>query len=115
MAHLKRRIIEVKAETNCLALALIIAIAKITKDPNYKASRQGYKIYQVIHNLLATTGIDLRNGGVFPNSISSKIISDNMFCSYRLICDSIMFEGQVETSDCINLLYDDTVRQYHVI
>jgi hypothetical protein len=31
MAHLKRSIIEVKAETNCLAHALIIAVARITK------------------------------------------------------------------------------------
>jgi hypothetical protein len=30
MAHLKRSVIEVKAETNCLAHALILAIAKIT-------------------------------------------------------------------------------------
>jgi hypothetical protein len=34
MAHLKRSIIEVKAERKCLAHALIIAIAKVTKDPN---------------------------------------------------------------------------------
>jgi hypothetical protein len=26
-----------------------------------------------------------------------------------------MFEGQVETSDRINLLYEDTTRHYHVI
>ena len=36
MAHLKKSIIEVKTEKNCLAHALIIAIAKITNDPNYK-------------------------------------------------------------------------------
>jgi hypothetical protein len=34
MAHIKRSIIQVKAETNCLAHALIIAIAKATNDPN---------------------------------------------------------------------------------
>jgi hypothetical protein len=32
MAHLKKSIIEVKAETSCLAHALIISIARITKD-----------------------------------------------------------------------------------
>jgi len=31
--HLKHGIIEVKAETNCLAHALVIAIARITNDP----------------------------------------------------------------------------------
>jgi hypothetical protein len=66
MAHLKRNIIEVKAETNCLAHAIIIAIARITKDPNYKAYRQGRKIHPVVDNLLATTGICLPNGGGIP-------------------------------------------------
>jgi hypothetical protein len=37
MAPMKRNIIEVRAETNCLALALIIAIARITRNPNYKS------------------------------------------------------------------------------
>ena len=46
MAHLKKRIVQVTSETNSLTHALIIAIAKATKDPNYKAYRQGRKIYQ---------------------------------------------------------------------
>jgi hypothetical protein len=33
-AHLKRSIVEVKAENNCIAHALIIAIARVTNDPN---------------------------------------------------------------------------------
>ena len=37
MAHLRKIIIEVKTETNCLAHSLIIAIAKLTNDPDYKA------------------------------------------------------------------------------
>jgi hypothetical protein len=37
MAVIKTSIIEVKAETNCLAHALIIAIAIATNDPNYIA------------------------------------------------------------------------------
>jgi hypothetical protein len=43
MAHLKTSIVEVKSENNCLALALIIAIAKVTNDSNYKAYIQGRK------------------------------------------------------------------------
>ncbi len=57
MAHLKRSIVQVKAETNCLAHALIIAIARATNDPNYKAYRQGRKIYPRVDQLLAVTGI----------------------------------------------------------
>jgi len=45
MAHLKRSIIEVKVENNCLAHALIIAIARMNKDPNYVSNRKGYKKY----------------------------------------------------------------------
>ena len=34
LAHLKRSVIEVKSENNCLAHALIVAIASLEKDPN---------------------------------------------------------------------------------
>jgi hypothetical protein len=62
MVLLKRSIVEVNAEYNCLAHALIIIIAKLTNDPNYKAYRQERKICPVV-NLLETTGIDQSDGG----------------------------------------------------
>jgi hypothetical protein len=117
MAHLKRSIIEVKAETNCLAHALIIAIAKLIKDPNYASYRKGNKIHHVVDNLLATTEINLANGGGIPELYKFQ----EHFGQYKIVvypglkCDSIMFEGQVEMSDHINLLDDDTTRHYHVI
>jgi hypothetical protein len=117
MAHLKRSIIEVKAETNCLAHALIIAVARLPKDPDYQAYRHGRKIHRVVDNLLATTVITLENGGGIPEL---ERFQDH-FEQYKIVvytglkCDSIMYEGQVETSDRINLLYDDTTRHYHVI
>jgi hypothetical protein len=40
MAHLKRSIIETKTETNCLAHALVIAMVKINKYPNYNSFRR---------------------------------------------------------------------------
>ena len=46
MVRLKRSIIEVRAKTDRLAHALIIAIARITNDPNYNSYRQGCKIFQ---------------------------------------------------------------------
>ena len=67
MAQLKRSVVEVKAEDNCLAHALIIATAKADKDPNYETYRRGYKIRPVVRNLLVTTGIDLSGGGGPPN------------------------------------------------
>ena len=63
MAHVKHSIIEVKAETNCLAHALIIAIARLTKDPNYNSFRRGRKIQPEVQQLLQKTGINLDNGG----------------------------------------------------
>ena len=35
LTHLKKRIVKVRAESNCLSNALVIANAKITDDPNY--------------------------------------------------------------------------------
>jgi len=63
MAHVKHSIINVKAETNCLAHALIIAIARLTMDPNYNSYRDGRKIRPEVQNLLKTTRINLENGG----------------------------------------------------
>jgi alpha-glucuronidase len=117
MAHLKGSVIEVKAETKFLAHALIIAIAKITYDPNYNSYRRGCKIHPVVHNLLATKGNGLRNGGGIPEL---QQVQDH-FNQYKIVaytslnCDSIMFEGKVETSDSISLLYDDMICHYHVI
>ncbi len=43
------------------------------------------------------------------------------FHEYKIVvyvglnCDDIMFEGKVETSKRLNLLYDDIKQHYHVI
>ena len=64
MVHFKRSVIEVKAKSDCMAHALIIAIARITKDPNFIAYRRGYKILQKrVKHLLQTTGINPQHGG----------------------------------------------------
>jgi len=63
LAHLKTSIVKVKSETNCLAHALIIAIARITNDPNYKSYRDGFKLGPVVRQLLESTGINLDQGG----------------------------------------------------
>ena len=52
MAHLKKSIIEVKAEGNCLANAFIIAISRLNNVSNYNSYRRGYKIRPVVQNLL---------------------------------------------------------------
>ena len=56
LAHLKRSIVRVSAEKDCLAHALIIAIAKLKGDANYTAYRQGRKIGPQVRRLLEATG-----------------------------------------------------------
>jgi len=72
MAQLKRSIVEVKAEENCLAHVIIIAIARLENDANYKAYRQGRKIRPVVQSLLQETGIDLTRGGGNPKLTASN-------------------------------------------
>ena len=48
----KKGIVRVKAENNCLAHALIIAIVKLTDDSNYKSYRDGYQLDPLVHQLL---------------------------------------------------------------
>jgi hypothetical protein len=52
LAHLKKSIVKVTSETNCLAHALLIVIAKITNDPNYNSYRKGRKLGPVVNQLL---------------------------------------------------------------
>jgi len=65
-AHVKKSIIKVKSDTDCLAHALIIDIARLENDSDYKSYRDGYKIRPVVQSLLETTGIDPQNGGGIP-------------------------------------------------
>jgi hypothetical protein len=97
--------------------ALIIAIAKATNDPNYKVYIQGRKIVPAVQNLLLTTGIDLSKGAGIPEI---ERFQDH-FSEYRIVvyeglhCDNIMYEGHVDSSARLNLLYDDVTRRYHEI
>jgi len=67
MDYLKRSIVKVKAENNCLAHALVIEKVKIDGDPNYNSYRRGYKIRHVVDRLLETTGIEFRQVGEYPS------------------------------------------------
>jgi hypothetical protein len=51
MAHLKRSIVEVSAKENCLAHALLIAMARVTNDPDYQSCRKGWKILPKVSEL----------------------------------------------------------------
>jgi len=108
MAHLKRSIVEVKAEDYCLAHALIIAIAKVDNDPNSTSYRDGNKIRPVVWKLLVKTGIDLFEGWEIPKLIKfQEHFRDYNITVYQsLAFEEIMFELQVVSPKRINLLYD---------
>jgi hypothetical protein len=100
-----------------LAHALIISIARLTKDPNCNSYRRGYKIRVEVDRLLAATGIDLTNGAGIPELTRFQ----EHFKEYRIVvfaglnCENIMFDGQVESENRINLLYDEVSQHFHVI
>ena len=62
LAHLKKSIVRVKSETNCLAHTLIIPIAKITNDSNYESYHKGRKLDPLVNELLETTGLNVDKG-----------------------------------------------------
>ena len=66
-AHLKSSNVEVRAEENYVAHALVITIAVLSNNPNYKAYSQGRKMRSVVRQLIETTSIDVKNGGGIPN------------------------------------------------
>jgi hypothetical protein len=120
MAQLKRSIVEVKSETNCLAHALLIARARVDNDPDYDAYRRGGRgiLLAAVDNLLQTTGIDLQNGGGIAELDRLQTHFENR---YRIVvygglhCEDVIDDGRVECEKRLNLLYDDVTRHYHVI
>jgi len=117
LIHLKRNIVEMKAEENCPAHALIIAIAKLHNDANYILERKGSKIRSVVQMLLQEIGIDLTNGAGIPEiNRFQKHFRDYKIVVYQgLGFDDVMFEFQTDSAKRLNLFYDDVERNYHVI
>jgi hypothetical protein len=116
IGHLQKSIVEVKAENNCLAHAVVIAIAKLTNDSDYVAYRKGRKIRAAVNHSLMMTDIDLTDGGDIPELMKFQ----EHFKDYRIVfgelnCEDLVFDGQVESEKRIKLLYDDVTHHYHVI
>jgi hypothetical protein len=110
MAHLKRSIVHVEVEKNCLPHALIIAIARVDNDLNYNSYRREYKIHAEVDRLLEATGVDLsRRVGVPQLETFQRFLHDKykIFVYTGLRSDSIIYEGQVDAPKRINLLFDE--------
>jgi len=103
MVHLKSTIVEVRAEENCLAHALLIAIARFKDGPNYKSYRQGNKIRPVVRQLLETTGIDLNNfvGIAEVNRFEEHFQEYKIVVYSGLNCNSIMYQGHVKSASVL--------------
>ena len=105
LAHLKRSIVRVSAEKDCLAHALIIAIAKLKGDANYQAYRRGRKMGPQVRRLLEATGINLDDGG----GIRELRRFQEHLKEYRIVvyagldCQDIMYDGDVPSAERINL------------
>jgi len=86
--------VEVKAEENFSAHALVIAIAKVHNDPDYKAYPQGGKIRHVVDTLLETYGIDLSTRADMPEFVRfQEYIRDYKIVVYHgRSCEDIIFE-----------------------
>ena len=117
MVQLKRNTVEVGAEENCLAHAHIIAIARLNIDPNYTSYRKVNKIRPVVRQFLETTGMDLINGAGIPE----LNIFQEHFQEYKIVvysglnCESIMYQGHVDSDKRVNLLFDEVTQHYHVM
>ena len=106
---------EGKAEDNCLAHALVTAIAKVDKDPNFDVFRKGRKMRHVVQTLLETTS--LSNGARIPEVVRfrDKFREDKRVVYHGLNCNKILCEGQVDSIKRFDILYDEVERHYHVI
>jgi hypothetical protein len=58
--------VEVKAEENRRAHALVIAVARVTNDPYYKTYTQGQKILLKVRELFQAAGVVLSRGQKIP-------------------------------------------------
>ena len=71
----------------------------------------------MVRQLIETTGIDLKNGGVIPEltRFQEHFHEYNIVVYSGLNCDRNMYQGHVEHDTRINLLFDEVTRNYHII
>ena len=105
---IKRSIVTVKAALNCLAYALVIAMARVNGDPKYQSSRHGKGLNKPVEGLLKASGLDLSNGGGFEEL---RQFQDHL-SDYKIIVfdglnpDRVMFSGNSRSAKKLHLLYD---------
>jgi hypothetical protein len=58
LSDIKKSIVVVKAGFLFLPHALIIAMSRLNRNPNYKSYRNGYSMKQPVQELLTASGVD---------------------------------------------------------
>ena len=71
----------------------------------------------MVHQLLETTCIDLKNGDGIPelNRLQEHFHEYKIVVYSGLNCDCIMYQSHVESEKSINILFDEVTRHYHII
>ena len=116
MSAIKKSIVTVTAVINCLAHALIIAIARVNGVPKYKSYRNGRGMKKPVEDLLKASGVDLSNGGGFKELEQFQ----EYFSDYKIIFydglnpGRVMFSGNSVSTKKLYLLYDED-KHYNVI
>jgi hypothetical protein len=102
MSGITKRIVVVIAAFLCLSHALIIAMARVNGDPNYKSYRDGYKLDQTVEDLLMASG-----GGLEKLQQFQDYLSDYIIIVYDgLSPDRLTFTGNCLSNKRFYLLYD---------
>jgi len=117
MSAIKKSIVTVKAALNCLAYALIIAMARVNGDPKYQSYRHGSGLKKPVEDLLKASGVDLSNGGSFEEIRQFQDhLSDYEFIVFDgLNPDRVMFGGNSRSAKKLHLLYDRDNEHYNLI
>ena len=117
MRAIKNSIVTVKSALNCLAYALIIAMASVNGDPKYQSYRDGKGLKKPVEDLLKASGVDLSNGGGFEELRRFQDhLSDNQIIVFDdLNTDRFMFSGNSHSAKKLHLIYDRDNEHYNVI
>jgi hypothetical protein len=117
MSAIKKSIVTVKAAINCLAHALIIAIARVNGDPKYPYYRDGRGMKKPVEDLLNASGVNLCNAGWLDELQQfQEYLSDYKIIVYDgLNPGRFMFSGNSVSAKKLYLLYDEKDKHYNVI
>ena len=117
LSAIKKSIVTVQATVNCLAYALIIAMARVNGDPKYQLYRHSKSFKKPVEDLLKASGVDVPNGGGFDElrQFQDHVSGYQIIVFHGLSPDTVMFRGNSSSVKKLHLLYDRNIEHYNVI